>query len=243
MPELLSIEGLRKGYPRGAEWTPVLSDVSLEVLRGEIVVVVGGRLVGKTTLLKLAAGVERPDDGAVLLARRPLAELADRPRVVRWVDRDGPGLDVGIAEFVGWPLAIGGRGRRQAEREAAQMLDRVDARECLGQRWGDLSNWQRVLVGLARGFVGSPQLVVVDDLLDALGEPATEKASDLVRSLIEASELRCGVLMSVSDMESAMFADRVLTITGKGSLKLMSGRLTDAGEVVPFRGCAQGDGA
>jgi ABC-type nitrate/sulfonate/bicarbonate transport system ATPase subunit len=243
MPGLLSITGLRKGYARGDEWIPVFAETSLEVVCGEVVAVVGGRLKGKTTLLKVAAGVERSDDGAVLLGDRLLAELADRPRAARWVDRDGPGLEVEVAEFVGWPLAPGGRGRRQAEQAAARMLDRVGARDCLHRRWGELSNWQRVLVGLARGFIGSPQLVVVDDLLDALGEPATEKASDLVRSLVEESEPRCGVLMSASDIESAMFADRVLTITGNGSLKLLSGRLTDAGEVIPFRGCAQQDGA
>jgi putative ABC transport system ATP-binding protein len=242
MPELLSLTEAHKGYPRGGEWVQVLNGVSLEVLSGEVVAVVGGRLDGKTTLLKIAAGIEPPDRGTVSLEGRSFDEPADR-LPVRWVDRDGPGLEVKVLEFVGWPLAPGGRGRRQAERAAAQMLDRVGAQDCGARRWGELSNWQRVLVGLARGFVGSPQLVVVDDLLDALGEPATEKASDLLRSLIEASALRCGVLMSVSDMGSAMFADRVLTITGKGSLKLMSGRLTDAGEVVPFRGCAQGDGA
>jgi ABC-type nitrate/sulfonate/bicarbonate transport system ATPase subunit len=239
--ELLSIKRLRKGYARGEEWTAVLADVSFELLRGEIVAIVGGRLEGKTTLLKIAAGVERPDDGTVLLAGRPLAELADRPRAVRWVDRDGPGLEARVAEVVGWPLAAGGRRRRRAEWAAVQMLDRVGGGDCAGGRWGELSNWQRVLVGLARGFIGSPQLVVVDDLLDALGEPATERASDLMRSLVETAESRCGVLMSASSTESAMLADRVLTITGKGSLKQLSSRLTDAGEVVPFRKSAKGD--
>ncbi|HEY3828239.1 MAG TPA: ATP-binding cassette domain-containing protein [Solirubrobacteraceae bacterium] len=242
MLELLSLTDLHKGYPRGDGWVPVLKDVSLEVLRGEVVAIVGGRLEGKTTLLKIAAGIEPPDRGSVSLAGRSFDELADS-REVRWIDRDGPGLEVKVSEFVGWPLAPGGRGRRQAERAAGQMLDRVGAQDCGARRWGELSNWQRVLVGLARGFIGSPRLVVVDDLLDVLGEPATEKASDLLRSLVEASEPRCGVLMSASDMESAMFADRVVAITGKGSLKLMSGRLTDSGEVVPFRECAQGDSA
>jgi lipoprotein-releasing system ATP-binding protein len=241
MPELLSLVDLHKGYPRGDEWVPVLNGVSLEVLGGEVVAIVGGRLEGKTTLLKIAAGIEPPDQGTAALAGRSFDELADG-REVRWADRDGPGLAVEVSEFVGWPLAPGGRGRRQAERAAVQMLDRVGAQDCGARRWGELSNWQRVLVGLARGFIGGPQLVVIDDLLDALGEPATEKASDLLRSLVEASEPRCGVLMSVSDMESAMFADRVVTITRKGSLKLLSGRLTDAGDVVPFGGCAQGDG-
>jgi ABC-type nitrate/sulfonate/bicarbonate transport system ATPase subunit len=240
--ELLSIENMKKGYSRGGEWEPVFVDVSLEVVRGESVAVIGGRLKGKTTLLKIAAGMERPDGGAVSLEGRSLADLADRPREVRWIDRVGPGLGVEVSEFVGWPLALHGRGRRQAEAAAAQVLERVGARECFGLRWGELSHWQRVLVGCARAFVGSPKLVVVDDLFDALGEPATERASDLLRSLVETSRPRCGVLMSASDMESAMFADRVLSITGKQSLKALSGRLTDKGQVIPLRGRARADG-
>ncbi len=242
MAELLLIEGVQKGYSRGGEWVPVFSDVSLEVVPGEIVAVIGRRFGGKTTLLKIAAGMERPDNGTVSLGERALTELTDRPREVRWIDRDGPGLEVEVSEFVGWPLAPRGRGRRQAEQAAAVMLERVGARECLGRRWGELSNWQRVLIGFARAFAGSPRLVVVDDLLDALGEPATERASDLLRSLVEESKPRCGVLMSVSDMESAIFADRVLSITGKQSLRLLSGRLTDDGEVVPLHRPAEADG-
>jgi ABC-type nitrate/sulfonate/bicarbonate transport system ATPase subunit len=240
--EWLSIEAVRKGYSRGSEWVPVLANASLEVVRSEIVAVIGGRLEGKTTLLKIAAGMVRPDSGVVSLKKQTLADLVDRPREVRWIDRDGPGLDVEVLEFVGWPLAVNGRGRRQAEEAAAQMLERVGASECEVRCWGELSNWQRVLVGLARGFVGAPKVVVVDDLLDALGEPATEAASDLLRSLVEESGLRCGVLMSVSNMESAMFADRVLSITGKGSLKSISGRLTDEGQVVELRRGTQTDG-
>jgi ABC-type lipoprotein export system ATPase subunit len=242
MAELLLIEGVQKGYSRGGEWVPVFSDVSLEVVPGEIVAVIGRRFGGKTTLLKIASGMERPDNGTVSLGERALTELTDRPREVRWIDRDGLGLEVEVSEFVGWPLAPRGRGRRQAEQAAAGMLERVGARECLGRRWGELSNWQRVLVGFARAFAGSPRLVVVDDLLDALGEPTTERASDLLRSLVEESKPRCGVLMSVSDMESAIFADRVLSITGKQSLRLLSGRLTDEGEVVPLHRRAEADG-
>ena len=230
--ELLSMERVTKGYSRGSEWVPVLADASLEVLPGEIVAVIGGRLKGKTTLLKIAAGMECPDHGSVLLEAQALSKLANRPREVRWVDREGPSLGVVVSEFVGWPLAPIGRGRSRAEGAATRMLERVGAPECAGRRWGELSNRQRVLVGLARGFIGTPKVVVVDDLLDALGEPATETASDLLRSLVEESQPRCGVLMSVSDVESAMFADRVLSITGKGSLKPISGQLTDEGEVV-----------
>jgi putative ABC transport system ATP-binding protein len=227
----------------------VLAGVSFEVGRGEVVAVVGSRLEGKTTLLKLAAGIERPDRGSVSLGSQSLTGLRDRSRTrllgheIVWIDRDGPELGLEVSKFVGWPLALHGCGRRQAERVAAQALERVGARECLGRRWGDLSNWQRVLVGLARAFAGSPRVVVVDDLLDALGARATEEASDLLRSLVEESEPRCGVLMSASDMESAMFADRVWSLTRKGTLRPLFGQLGDVADVIPFPKHAESQGS
>jgi ABC-type Mn2+/Zn2+ transport system ATPase subunit len=183
--------------------------------------------------------MERPDKGIVSLGGRVRTDCRDSERSrllgheLVWLDRVGPGLNVEVSRFVGLPLALHGRGRRRAERQAAQALERIGARKCLGRHWGELSNWQRVLVGLARAFAGNPQIVVIDDLLDGLGGPATEDASDLLRSLIEASEPQCGVLMSASNIESAMFADRVWSITGKHSLKLMAARHTE-GNVVPF---------
>jgi predicted ABC-type transport system involved in lysophospholipase L1 biosynthesis ATPase subunit len=235
----LKVDGVWKGYPRGAQWTEVLANVSLSVERGEVVAVTGSRLEGKTTLLRIAAGMERPDKGNALLCGRAGTNCreGERSRLlghqVVGLHRLGPGLNVEVSRFVGLPLALHGRGRRRAEREAAQVLERVGARKCLGRCWGELSSWQRVLVGLARAFAGSPQIVVIDDLLDGLGGTATEEASDLLRSLIEESEPSCGVLMSASDIESAMFADRVWLITGKRSLKLMAGLHTE-GKVVPF---------
>jgi ABC-type lipoprotein export system ATPase subunit len=238
----LTLQGVWKGYWRGGQWTPVLEDVSLELERGEIVAITGARFEGKTTLLKIAAGMERPDKGSISLGDLELTGFRDRQRSrilghqIVWADRHGPGLKVEVSKYVGWPLALHGYRRRQTEREAAQILERVGAKECLGRHWGALSHWQRVLVGLARAFAGSPQVVVIDDLLDALGGPATEEALDLLSSLVEESQPRCGVLMSTSDMESAMYADRVWSITAKRSLKLMSGHLTGEAEVMLFPG-------
>jgi putative ABC transport system ATP-binding protein len=245
MGELVLV-GVWKGYSRGGEWTEVLEDVSFEVVPGEVVAIVGSRLEGKTTLLKIAAGLERPDEGSVTLGPWDLTDMQDRcrsrllGREIAWIDGDGPGLEVEVSRFVGWPLAL--HGRRQAERLAAQALERVGARECVGRRWGDLSNWQRVLVGLARAFAGRSQVVVIDDLLDGLGGRRTEEASDLLRTLVESSNPRCGVLMSVSDIESALFADRVFSLTRKGALKLMSDRTPGDADVISFPKNLQADG-
>ncbi len=247
--EVLSVAGVCKGFPRGGEWTGVLRDISFEVARGEVVGIVGGRLEGKTTLLRIAAGMERPDQGSVSLGSLRLADLGDRSRTrllgqeIVWVNRAGAVLDVEVSKLVGWPLVLHGRGRRQTERMAARALERVGARGCIGRRWVELSDWQRVLVGLAQAFVGSPRLVVIDDLLDALGGRATEEASDLLRTLVEESEPRCGVLMSASDMESAMFADHVFSLTRKGTLKPLSGPTSDDADVIPFPRHAESRGS
>jgi predicted ABC-type transport system involved in lysophospholipase L1 biosynthesis ATPase subunit len=234
----LSVVGLEVGFSRGGRRAGSLEDISFEVDAGEVVAVSGGRLSGKTTLLEVVAGMKGPDRGTVSLDGRELTGLPERVRArllgheIMWIDRGGPDLDVEVSRFVGWPLAL--HGRRDAERTATRALERVGAQGCIGRRWGELSNWQRVLVGLARAFAGSPRVVVIDDLLDALGSRATEEASDLLRSLVADSAPRCAVLMSASDMESAVFADRVWLLTRKGALKLLCGRPSVAGDVIPF---------
>jgi ABC-type lipoprotein export system ATPase subunit len=235
----LAVEGVWKGYRRGSGWVEVLAGVSFDVQPGEIVAITGSKCAGKTTLLKIAAGLERPDKGTISLGDQQLTDCRGDPQrrllghTIRWVDDHGPKLKLDVVRLVGLPLALQGGNRRESERMAAQAIERVGAKPCAGRRWGELSNWQRVLVGLARGFAGSPRLVVIDDLLDVRGSRATEEAADLLRTLVETSELRCGVLMSTSDLETAMFADRVWSITAKRSLKLMAGRESD-GKVIPF---------
>ena len=106
-------------------------------------------------------------------------------------------------------------GTARAERRAAQALERVGAKACIGRRWGELSNWQRVLVGLARALPAARRWWSSTIYSTARGT-GDEEAADLLRTLVEESEPRCGVLMSTSDMESAMFADRVCSLTRKG---------------------------
>jgi hypothetical protein len=78
--ELLVVGGVSKCFSRGGECVVALNDVSLRVGCGEVVMVVGGSLDGKTTLLQVAAGVERPDKGTVSLRDRKLTSLSDRDR-------------------------------------------------------------------------------------------------------------------------------------------------------------------
>ncbi len=246
MAELLALQGVSRSFQRGRGRLRVLAGVSLEVGRGEIVAVVGSRAEGKTTLLEIAAGIDLPDEGQVWLGDVELTGLSDESRAgllgpdIRWVRREGTGLGFEVLDYVGLPLAVGGgQGWREAAKLALDSLARVGASGCAGRRWEDLSNWERVLVAFARGTVGSPRLLVIDDVLNGLGMRRTREAGELLCSLVQ--ELGCGALMSASDLEAVLVADRVLCFE-HGGLKVMSGEAPYDAEVIQLRRSAGADG-
>jgi predicted ABC-type transport system involved in lysophospholipase L1 biosynthesis ATPase subunit len=242
MAELLSLRGVclsfRRGRGRGR--LPVLVGVSLEVGRGEIVAVVGSRAEGKTTLLEVAAGILPPDDGQVWLGDMELTGLSEEGRAellgrdIRWVRREGTGVPFDVLDYVGLPLAVG-RGCREAEKLALVALERVGAANCAGLHWEELSNWERMLVSFARGIVGKPRLLVIDDVMDGLGMRRTREAGELLCSLVGEG---CGVLMSASDLEATLIADRVLYFE-RGALKVLSDQAPHDAEVIDFPGGAR----
>jgi ABC-type nitrate/sulfonate/bicarbonate transport system ATPase subunit len=240
MGDSLVLRDISKSYWRGAQRFKVLEEVSLDVRPCEIVAVVGSQDDGKTTLLKVAAGIERPEEGAVRFGELDLATLSGRERerllggVIAWVNRERPGLDWRMLDYVGLPLTMG-RGRGKARGLAAAALERVGAEGCAACRWGELSNWERMLVGLARGMVCAPKFLILDELFDGFGMRRSEEAGDLLRSLVE--EARCGVLMSATGFEAALSADRVFSL-GRGRLKVMSDQAGTNADVIAFPGMA-----
>jgi ABC-type cobalamin/Fe3+-siderophores transport system ATPase subunit len=229
------------GYRQGGHAGLVLEDVSLEVGAEQTVAVVGQRWEGKTTLLRLAAGMTLAEDGEALFegvdfaarSRRKRARLLGRDIV--WLDRTESGLGLTMLDYVGLPLMMGWwRGPRRAEvrRMAAEAFDRVGVAHVARKPPQALSSWERVLVGLASAIVVRPKLLVIDDLLDALGTARTLQAGALLNSL--AHEFGFGVLFSVSDIDAAIMADRVLAFEQR-TLRLMADHHPRADELARAR--------
>ena len=246
MGELLALKGVSKSYQRGGRRLRVLADVSLELQLGEVGAVVGARNEGKTTLLKIAAGIEQPSAGEVRVGTRDLAQLPREERArllgdeIAWIHREGPGVRLEVLHYLGLPLAMGrGRGRRDARDRALSALERVGAARCARQRWEELSDWERVLVGLARGIVCKPRLLMLDSVIDGLGMRRMHEAGDLLLAL--ASEVGCGVLMSCTDLEAALIADRVWSLE-RGRLSLLSEQAVTEAEIIEFPRPARADG-
>jgi ABC-type lipoprotein export system ATPase subunit len=236
MSALLSLQGVGKRYRRGdtARW--LLRDVTLELAAGEALAVVAMRSQGKTTLLRIAAGMLAADEGRVLLGRTDVQRLSDAglARLLReqigWAGREGPRVGIRMQDYVAMRLALGGRRRRREVHALARLtLRRLGVEDCAERRWEELSDWERVLVELAQALAGAPQLVLVDDVLDGLGMRETEEIGALLRGL--ARELGVAILMSASDVEAALSCDRVLSLAG-GRVIPMSGVQPVAANVI-----------
>ncbi len=204
----------------------MLEGVSLDVGDGEVVAVVGQRWEGKTTLLRLAAGMAVADAGQVCFRGVDLGSYSRRrrPRLlgreIVWLDRQESSLGLNVLDYLGLPMVMWrGPRRSQARRMAAEALERVGVAHVAETRVGDLSSWERVLVGLASAVIVRPKLLVVDDLFDGLGATRMFQVSDLLRSLV--GEFGFGVLFGVSDVEAAVMADRVLVFERR-ALKVLS---------------------
>ncbi len=213
--------------------------VSLSVAAGEFVGVLGGRGQGKTTLMELAAGLIVPEAGHVWFGDSTCGVSSDDERSelrgdrIVWLPREDM-ADFDVLSYVALPLAMGPRPRYgNAEDRARDALRRVGVEGREHWHWEELSDWERLLVALARGYAARPKLMVVDDLLDTFGAGGAREAGELLLELTR--EFQCGVLVTASHMSALLAADRVLCFDGNGGLTPVE----ETTNVVDFPGTAR----
>ncbi len=218
MGPVLSLREVSLSFPRGRRHVVrVLTGVSLDLHAGECVTVLARRSQGKTSLLRVAAGMERPDRGSVTFAGEDVWQLSDRRRSrllsseIGLVERAAPHLDVPALTGVALPL-LDRYGRRGAYARAKSALAHVGAGECARQHWGELADSERALVALAHGIAREPKLLLVDDLAATLGIEEHADIGELLGTL--AAEREIAVLVCAGDSGPTPNADRVGSLGG-----------------------------
>jgi ABC-type multidrug transport system ATPase subunit len=213
---LLELEHVVKRYRR--ESRVALEDVSLVIEAGEMVVIWGERRSGRSTLLRVAAGIEAPDAGVVRFAGRDLAErggemLGGGISYCRKTFRSSAGQTV-LDHLIAAQLA-----RRVARSTALsrtwKSLQRVDAEQCATLRATELNPEEAVRVAIARALSSDPQLLVIDEPTLGVGRPERDQILELLRSLADEG---VAVLASTGEGTGLLGADRVLSL-GRGRLR------------------------
>lgn len=230
MTPLLSFANVGKRFPDGGREITILDGVSFEVDAGVFVGLYGARRSGKSTLLRLAAGIERPDAGVVRFDGRALNDMTagERGRLLRedlafMASSDWrPSLGESVVDHVAMSLGSEGLTVRDARRRAIGALERVGVTAtCSDGPAGSLSLTERMLVILARALVHEPRLLLVDEpaMMPSLGdrdkfyallrELADERRMALLVVSEEMTALQgAGVMMSISDGEVCTTEER-----------------------------------
>ena len=209
---LLELTGVRKRYGRGRLERVALREVSFELGHGELVAIWGRRNFGRSTLLRVAAGLEAPDQGVVALDGRDLnarggEALRERIRYARKTYRPAEGQLV-IDRLITAQLTRGVRGSA-ARTRAHESLERAGASRCATLKPSELNIAETVLVGIARSLVHQPELLVIDEPTLGTNVPDRDRILYLLRGLADEG---VSVLMSVGETTSLSGADRALSL-------------------------------
>jgi ABC-type cobalamin/Fe3+-siderophores transport system ATPase subunit len=211
--EVLRLDGVWKAFERGRERVSVLEGVSLDVALGKIAAVVGSAGQGKTTLIRIASGTLRADQGEVLLHGQDLDAFSSEDYLAREMGlatKEGEDkLEVRASIEMSLSATCEYSKRDRKRLVEATMRD-LDITDCASARWHELSNWQRVLVEFAQAVVRRPPLLLIDDLVDGLPFEHKRTAMDLIERY--AKEIPCAVLMTASDHTTAARAAKVWTL-------------------------------
>jgi putative ABC transport system ATP-binding protein len=223
MTALLSLSGVSKSHWRGSRPIPVLREVSFALHAGDFAAILGDRRMGKTTLLRIAAGIDAPDEGEVAFAGRSLRSMSDAKRADLWAS-ELTGVWSGAAwparkvlDIVSVPLLGRGMKRRNARRRASEELARWDVGDAEGAVPHELSDAELLRVAFAEALVRRPRVLLADDPTETLN--LMERNHVLANLQRVVREERISVLISATDASGAAGINRLLVLVGNGELR------------------------
>ena len=213
---LIRLEGVSRDYGKSRA-VHALRDIDLSIRRGERVAVMGPSGSGKSTLLNLMCGLDEPTAGRVKLEGLELSKLGDDERTRLRREKIGmifqtfnllPTLSA--LENVSLPLRLQGINRREAERRAEAMLDRVGLTARASHRPDELSGGERQRIAIARALIFRPPLLLADEPTGNL-DSATGAG---VLSLLDAlhSEFNTTIVLVTHNELAAAHCERTLTL-------------------------------
>lgn len=206
---LVSFEGVVKRF---GDFVAV-QKMDFEIKRGEFLAIMGSSGCGKTTTLRMLAGLDAPSEGVIRLSGKPINDLPT------W-SRDTPMVWQSLALFpflnvrenVEFALKMRGVGKAERRRRAEQWLDRMQIMEFADRNIAQLSGGQRQRVALARSLVVEPEILLLDEPLSALDAALKVRMQSVLKNLQRETGITF-VYVTHSQSEAFSMANRVVIMS------------------------------
>ena len=215
----IELKGLCKGWDH-----VVLDRLDLTIEEGEFFVLLGPSGIGKTTLLRLIAGLERPDAGRVYLGDKDITKLPPyRRRVAMTFESYALYPHLSVFENIASPLRAVGMARSEIEKrvkDVAQLL-RID--DLLGRRPGEVSGGQKQRTALGRTLVADPEVFLLDEPISHLDAKIRHELREQFRTL-EALRRVATLYVTHDYAEALSLGDRIGVLGHGGLMQVGSAR-------------------
>ena len=211
---LIKLEGVKKVFYTDEVETHALSEIYLEVKKGEYISIAGPSGCGKSTLLSILGLLDSPTGGNYSLNNQPVANLSisDRTRIrnreIGFIFQAFNLIgDLTVYENVELPLTYRGTGSAERKQKVQNALERVGMAHRMRHYPSQLSGGQQQRVAVARALVGDPLILMADEPTGNLDSKNGEAVMELLRELHRSGATIC---MVTHDQRYANFAERTI---------------------------------
>lgn len=220
---MISVHNLHKGYESGTGRKKVLSGLSLEADEGDMLMIMGPSGSGKTTLLNVLGGIDRPDEGSIIVGDDSLTEMSDEG--LRKYRRRDVGFifqfynlvpTLNAFENVELGCEVMGWDGEKVEKESKAYLDRVGLGNHIQKFPQQLSAGEQQRVAIARALAKQPRVIFGDEPTGNLDEETSLRVIELLRD--ENKKRQTTMVIVSHDLELRNYADRIYRLR-MGKLK------------------------
>lgn len=216
MPMLLNIQNIYKNYGKEPMIVPVLKDVSLEVVQGDYIAIMGPSGSGKATLMNIIGCLDRASLGTYLFEDEDISEMNDdalsdlRLNKIGFVFQNFNLLSSETAqENVALPLIYAGIDKEKRNQRAIDVLNKVGLQDRISFKPSQLSGGQKQRVAIARAIINNPKILLADEPTGALDQASGKQVMELFKSL---NDEGVTIIMITHDANVASHAKKILHI-------------------------------
>lgn len=223
--KIIQLKDISKIYRLGEEKVIALQNINLTINKGDICCFLGTSGSGKSTMLNLMAGLEKPTKGEIIIKGIHVEKLNEkylvrfRQRYLGFVFQSYNLMPALTAlENVSLPLAFRGVPKHMRNKRSIEFLKAVGLGKYIKHKPTQMSGGQQQRVGIARAFIGNPQIVFADEPTGNLDSKTTKEVMNIITSMVRKNNQT--LVLVTHDLNIAQYADKIVYILDGGIQKI-----------------------